>query len=59
MSDLYAFKRNVVLVASAGTGKTHALVGVILHALLGVSEPRISQLHARALKQLKEVLVAA
>jgi ATP-dependent helicase/nuclease subunit A len=38
MTDLYAFRRNVVLVASAGTGKTHALVGVILHALLGVSE---------------------
>ena len=38
MSDLYAFRRNVVLVASAGTGKTHALVGVLLHALVGVSE---------------------
>jgi len=37
-TDLYAFRRNVVLVASAGTGKTHALVGVLLHALLGVSE---------------------
>ena len=37
-ADLYAFRRNVVLVASAGTGKTHALVGVLLHALLGVSE---------------------
>lgn len=36
--ELYAFRRNVVLVASAGTGKTHALVGVVLHALLGVSE---------------------
>ncbi|HEY1959701.1 MAG TPA: UvrD-helicase domain-containing protein, partial [Polyangiaceae bacterium] len=39
MSDeLYAFRRNVVLVASAGTGKTHALVGVLVHALLGVSD---------------------
>ncbi len=37
-SDLYAFRRNVVLVASAGTGKTHALVGVLVHALLGASE---------------------
>ena len=37
-TSLYAFRRNVVLVASAGTGKTHALVGVLLHALLGVSE---------------------
>ena len=37
-ADLYAFRRNVVLVASAGTGKTHALVGVLIHALLGVSE---------------------
>lgn len=27
--------RNLVLAASAGTGKTHALVGVILHLLLG------------------------
>ncbi len=36
--DLHAFRRNVVLLASAGTGKTHALVGVLLHALLGVSE---------------------
>ncbi len=37
-AGLYAFRRNVVLVASAGTGKTHALVGVLVHALLGVSE---------------------
>ncbi len=37
-AELYAFRRNVVLVASAGTGKTHALVGVLIHALLGVSE---------------------
>ena len=32
-AELYAFRRNVVLVASAGTGKTHALVGVLVHAL--------------------------
>ena len=37
-AELYAFRRNVVLVASAGTGKTHALVGVLVHALLGVSD---------------------
>jgi ATP-dependent helicase/nuclease subunit A len=37
-ASLFAFRHNVVLVASAGTGKTHALVGVLLHALLGVSE---------------------
>jgi ATP-dependent helicase/nuclease subunit A len=37
-AELYAFRRNVVLVASAGTGKTHALVGVIVHALLGCSD---------------------
>jgi ATP-dependent helicase/nuclease subunit A len=35
MSDLYAMPRNLVLAASAGTGKTHALVGVIVHLLLG------------------------
>jgi len=34
---LYRFDRNAVVVASAGTGKTHALVGVILHALLGAT----------------------
>ncbi|HEY2369864.1 MAG TPA: UvrD-helicase domain-containing protein, partial [Polyangiaceae bacterium] len=37
-AELYAFRRNVVLVASAGTGKTHALVGVLVHALLGLGE---------------------
>ena len=34
-SALYAMPRNLVLAASAGTGKTHALVGVVLHLLLG------------------------
>jgi len=33
----YTFERNAVLVASAGTGKTHTLVGVLLHLLLGES----------------------
>ncbi len=36
--DLYAFRRNLVVAASAGTGKTHSLVGVLLHLLLGLSE---------------------
>ncbi len=38
MNGAYALRRNVVVVASAGTGKTHALVGALLHALLGLSE---------------------
>lgn len=33
--SVLAFERNAVVVASAGTGKTHALVGVLLHLLLG------------------------
>jgi ATP-dependent helicase/nuclease subunit A len=37
-ATLYGFRRNVVLAASAGTGKTHSLVGVLVHALLGASE---------------------
>ncbi len=35
---VYAFRRNLVLAASAGTGKTHSLVGVLVHLLLGASE---------------------
>ncbi|MBX3226141.1 MAG: UvrD-helicase domain-containing protein [Labilithrix sp.] len=35
MRSLYEMPRNLVLAASAGTGKTHALVGVVLHLLLG------------------------
>jgi ATP-dependent helicase/nuclease subunit A len=34
-ADLYAMPRNLVLAASAGTGKTHALVGVVVHLLIG------------------------
>lgn len=30
----YALERNLVLAASAGTGKTHALVGVVIHLLV-------------------------
>jgi ATP-dependent helicase/nuclease subunit A len=37
-AELYAFRRNLVVAASAGTGKTHALVGVVVHLLLGASE---------------------
>lgn len=33
-SSIYALKKNLVLAASAGTGKTHALVGVVVHLLL-------------------------
>lgn len=33
-SSLYALPRNLVLAASAGTGKTHALVGVVVHLLV-------------------------
>ena len=33
--SIYAFRRNLVLAASAGTGKTHALVGVAVHLLVG------------------------
>lgn len=31
----YALEKNLVLAASAGTGKTHALVGVVIHLLVG------------------------
>jgi ATP-dependent helicase/nuclease subunit A len=43
---LFAFPRNLVLAASAGTGKTHSLVGVVVHALLGASEIGENGLHA-------------
>jgi ATP-dependent helicase/nuclease subunit A len=36
-SDIFSFRRNLVLAASAGTGKTHALVGVVIHLLLGAT----------------------
>jgi ATP-dependent helicase/nuclease subunit A len=35
---IFAFRRNLVLAASAGTGKTHSLVGVLVHLLMGASE---------------------
>jgi len=38
VSLLHAFRRNLVVVASAGTGKTHALVGVLVHLALGARE---------------------
>ena len=34
-ATLYGFRRNLVVAASAGTGKTHALVGVLVHLALG------------------------
>ena len=36
-NSLYSFPRNMVVVASAGTGKTHALVGVLVHLLMGAA----------------------
>ncbi|MBX3187558.1 MAG: UvrD-helicase domain-containing protein [Labilithrix sp.] len=33
--SLHAFPRNLVLAASAGTGKTHALVGIVVSLLIG------------------------
>jgi ATP-dependent helicase/nuclease subunit A len=41
---LHAFRRNLVVVASAGTGKTHALVGVLVHLALGAREGEIGGL---------------
>jgi ATP-dependent helicase/nuclease subunit A len=32
---LYSFAKNLVVVASAGTGKTHSLVGVLVHLMMG------------------------
>ncbi len=43
---LFAFRENFVVAASAGTGKTHTLVGVVVHMLLGASELGGSGLHA-------------
>jgi ATP-dependent helicase/nuclease subunit A len=34
---LYDFARDLVVVASAGTGKTHALVGVLVHLFMGAT----------------------
>lgn len=36
---IYAPRQNLVLAASAGTGKTHALVGVVVHLLVGRVAP--------------------
>lgn len=38
--SVYAFPKNLVLAASAGTGKTHALVGVVIHLLVRDRAPR-------------------
>lgn len=38
--SIYAFPKNLVLAASAGTGKTHALVGVVVHLLVRDRGPR-------------------
>jgi ATP-dependent helicase/nuclease subunit A len=42
----YALERNVVVAASAGTGKTHALVGVMLNLLLGATADDRARLRA-------------
>ncbi len=34
-AELFRFANNTILAASAGTGKTHSLVGVLTHLLLG------------------------
>ena len=39
-TNVFSFRRNLVLAASAGTGKTHALVGVVVHLLLGATASR-------------------
>jgi ATP-dependent helicase/nuclease subunit A len=44
-ATLYRFERNLVVAASAGTGKTHALVGVLVHLVLGASELGAEGLH--------------
>jgi ATP-dependent helicase/nuclease subunit A len=38
--SLYALPKNLVLAASAGTGKTHALVGVVVNLLIRDRAPR-------------------
>ncbi len=43
---LFPFRRNLVVAASAGTGKTHALVGVIVHMVVGAGELGGNGLHA-------------
>lgn len=35
---LFAFREDLVVAASAGTGKTYTLVGVLVHLMLGASE---------------------
>lgn len=40
LGQIFAFSRNLVLAASAGTGKTHALVGVVVHLLLGATSSK-------------------
>ncbi|HVI24210.1 MAG TPA: UvrD-helicase domain-containing protein, partial [Myxococcales bacterium] len=39
LRDLYRQPRSAVLQAGAGTGKTHSLVTLCLHALAGVGRP--------------------
>ena len=46
MTSLWAMPRNLVLAASAGTGKTHALVGVLVHLFLSDREVEPSRVVA-------------
>src|SRR4051794_9545558 len=39
-ANLYALPNNLVLAASAGTGKTHALVGVVVNLFIRDRSPR-------------------
>jgi len=43
-ATLYGFRRNLVVAASAGTGKTHALVGVLVHLALGAARNELGGL---------------
>ena len=40
IGQIFSFSKNLVLAASAGTGKTHALVGVVVHLLLGATSSK-------------------
>jgi ATP-dependent helicase/nuclease subunit A len=73
-ASLYAMPRNLVLAASAGTGKTHALVGVVIHLVVGgraggaVDPSRIvattfsrkaaSEIRARVANEIERLVVA-
>ncbi len=45
--QIYNFDKNTVLMASAGTGKTHALVHLYLHLISGLTQSRDTPLHPK------------